>query len=99
MHHVTMAISGMSCDGCVRAVRTALEAVPGLKVDAVAIGSATVSYDERQTTHATLVQAIEKAGYQPMASGVPITPLVENAVHCGCGHGHHHAHGPAATTR
>lgn len=91
MHQVTIAVSGMSCDGCVRAVRTALEAVPGVQVNAVTIGSATVAYDEREIRGATLVQAIQKAGYQPMASGVPITPMVEDPVRCRCGRAHGHA--------
>lgn len=95
MLHGTIAISGMSCDGCVRAVRNALESVPGVRVDAVTVGSATVSYDELQTTRATLVQAIEKAGYKPMASGAPLTPLAKDLVHCGCGHAHGNAHGHA----
>lgn len=82
MHHMTVAISGMSCQDCVRAVREALEAVPGAQVDAVTIGSATVSYDEQRTPRATLVDAIERAGFQPTFSGVPISPIVEDPIHC-----------------
>lgn len=88
MQHITMAVSGMSCDGCVRAVRNALDAVPGVQVDSVTVGSASATYDELRTTPASLVQAIRKAGYQPMAAGVPVAPLVKDAVQCGCGHAH-----------
>lgn len=87
MQHLTMAISGMSCDGCIKAVRNSLQAVPGVQVDNVSVGSATVSYDELQTTPAVLAQAVRKAGYQPTASGVPVAPLVKG-MSCGCGHAH-----------
>lgn len=95
MRNLTMGISGMSCDGCRRTVRTALEGVPGVQVDSVTVGAASVRYDELQTTPATLMQAIRKAGYQPMASGVPVSPMVEHPVRCGCGH----AHGRTAARR
>ena len=88
MKHITMAVAGMSCDGCIRAVRNALEAVPGVQVDSVKVGSASASYDELRATPAALAQAIRKAGYQPMAAGVPVAPLVKDAVRCGCGHAH-----------
>jgi copper chaperone len=50
MEHVTLAISGMSCGGCVSKVSNALTTIPGVQVDAVTVGSATVSYDNARTT-------------------------------------------------
>ena len=88
MHHATIQITGMSCDGCVRAVRGALARVPGVDVEAVDIGTATVSYDESRVTPQILARAIRDAGYQPVASGVPVAPLVANPTPCGCGHAH-----------
>jgi len=95
MQHLTMRISGMSCGGCVSAVRDALRAVPGVHVDSVAVGSATASYDESRTTPAVLAQAIQKAGYQPHAVGVPVAPPVTDGARCGCGH----SHAPTAAKR
>ena len=65
MEQMTMAISGMHCGGCVNAVRQALRAVPGLRVDSVAVGSARVTYDATRTTPETIAEAIQHAGYQP----------------------------------
>ena len=71
MRQITMAIGGMSCGSCVRAVREVLRAVPGTRVDAVTVGSATVSYDPSRTTPAAIAEAVRRAGYQPAAAGVP----------------------------
>lgn len=68
MRELTMAISGMSCGGCVTNVRKALGALPGTRVDAVTVGSATVTYDDSKTTPAAIGQAVIDAGYQPVDS-------------------------------
>lgn len=68
MQRITMAISGMSCGGCVGAVRRAIGGVPGTRVDAVTVGSATVSYDPSRTTPAAIARAVEEAGYRPAAA-------------------------------
>ncbi|MEO5816358.1 MAG: heavy-metal-associated domain-containing protein [Gemmatimonadaceae bacterium] len=68
MQELTMDISGMSCGGCVSNVRKALGALPGTRVDAVTVGSATVTYDASQTTPAAIAQAVSDAGYQPVDS-------------------------------
>ena len=62
MRQITMAIDGMSCDGCVRAVARAIDVVPGARVDAVAVGRATVRYDPSRTSPAAIAQAIRAAG-------------------------------------
>ncbi|MFB3132331.1 MAG: cation transporter, partial [Rhodothermales bacterium] len=41
----TLQIEGMSCGHCVKAVQGALEAVEGVEVHAVEIGTAQISYD------------------------------------------------------
>ncbi len=69
MQQMTIAISGMTCGGCVSAVRNAVGAVPGAHVDAVTVGSATVSYDATRTTPAAISQAIRDAGYEPVTEG------------------------------
>ncbi|MFM2123862.1 MAG: Heavy-metal-associated domain [Acidobacteriota bacterium] len=60
-----IAIEGMHCDACVRRVTKALEKVPGIAVEKVAVGSAEVAADEAQ--QGAVLQAIRDAGYEPRA--------------------------------
>ncbi len=84
MQQMTMAIAGMSCGGCVSTVRKALGDVPGTYVDAVSIGSATVSYDAMKTTPATIAHAVSAAGYVATAPGMPAADAMPVAVGGGC---------------
>ena len=70
MRQIAMTIAGMSCGGCVSAVRKALGAVPGTCVEEVSVGSATVSYDASIASRAAIVEAIGNAGYQVRAERV-----------------------------
>ncbi|MGH7693696.1 MAG: heavy-metal-associated domain-containing protein [Gemmatimonadaceae bacterium] len=63
MEQVHLEIEGMSCSGCVAAVRAALSAVPGIRVDDVSIGKATIAIDASQASIATLIDAVQDAGY------------------------------------
>jgi copper chaperone CopZ len=56
-------IEGMHCGGCVTRVSTALKNLPGVTVDEVQVGSATIQYDEAKVTPPTVVQALEKIGF------------------------------------
>jgi copper chaperone len=58
----------MSCGHCVQAVRRALEAVPGVSVDEVAIGTAVVEFDASATDAARIQQAVEDEGYAVLAA-------------------------------
>lgn len=60
---VTFAVDGMTCGHCVAAVKRALSSVPGVDVQQVAVGSATVLVDPQQTSVDTLVEAIRDEGY------------------------------------
>lgn len=60
---IALSIEGMTCDHCVRAVRGRLEKTPGVQVEHVDIGSATVRLDSRRTTVADLQDAISDEGY------------------------------------
>jgi copper chaperone len=71
METTTIAIDGMSCGGCVSKVQGALRGVPGAHVEAVSVGSATVSYDASRTSPTMLAQAIHNAGYEPRVGQVP----------------------------
>ena len=59
----TLTIEGMSCDHCVRAVRHALEEMPGVEVRDVRIGSAEIGYDPATISPETIADAIEEEGY------------------------------------
>ena len=61
---VKLEVSGMSCGHCVHAVREALGAVPGVKVEEVQIGSAAVTLDDEKATVGDLVDAVYNAGYE-----------------------------------
>lgn len=60
---LSLRIEGMHCGACVRRVTGALEKVPGLKVLAVEVGSASVSYDPAQATPADVAAAVGSIGF------------------------------------
>ena len=64
MKQLKLEVSGMSCGHCVGAVRDALAAVPGVEVEDVRIGSASVTIDETRATVGDLVDAVSDAGYE-----------------------------------
>ncbi|HUF26014.1 MAG TPA: heavy-metal-associated domain-containing protein [Gemmatimonadaceae bacterium] len=66
MHRITVPIRGMSCGGCVRGVQRALESIPGVHVEAVSVGSATVSVDGDIAGREDVLAAIRRAGYAPV---------------------------------
>lgn len=66
METVKLSISGMTCGHCVSSVRAALDAVPGVQVQNVRIGSAELRVDAAQTPSATdaALEAVQDAGYE-----------------------------------
>lgn len=64
MKSVTIHIDGMTCNGCVKGVVRALEALPVADV-AVSLEDkqATLQYDDSQTSVEALIEAIENAGF------------------------------------
>lgn len=64
MRQATLHIEGMSCGHCLNAVNRALSSVSGVRIDAVRIGRADVSYDETTTTVSDLEGAVAEAGYR-----------------------------------
>ena len=85
MQQSTMAIAGMSCGGCVRTVQQALRAVAGTRVDAVTVGSATVSDDASRTNPEALAQAVRDAGYRPLTAAIPVAAGPAGAAGGCCG--------------
>jgi copper chaperone len=62
MSHTTLKIDGMSCEHCVKAVKTALEALDGVTVESVSVGAATVAYDPAVATPEKRAPAVNDAG-------------------------------------
>ena len=72
---VNLSIEGMSCGGCVRHVTHALNAVPGVRVEDVKVGSARVTIiDPERTSAETLVTAVQAAGYAAKSSAAAGQP-------------------------
>ena len=69
MQTVKLAISGMSCSHCVRAVAGALQKVQGAQPNEVRLGSAEVSYDADRVSVQTIVDAVADAGYEAEVVG------------------------------
>ena len=63
MEKLTLAIDGMSCGHCVARVKQTLAAVPGVQVNDVAIGSASLAYDSSATTLEKIATALSAACY------------------------------------
>lgn len=68
MEHVTLSVSGMSCGHCVAAVRKAADAVAGVTVESVELGTVKAAFDPAVTSAAALAQAIEDEGYAVTAT-------------------------------
>lgn len=64
MQPLTLTIDGMSCGHCLNAVRGALGKLPGVNVETVSIGRATVEFDSGATTAAQIAAAVTAAGYR-----------------------------------
>ncbi len=64
MAETTLKIDGMSCQHCVMRVRKAIDAVAGVTKSDVAVGSATIQFDESKAKKEDVIAAIEKAGYK-----------------------------------
>jgi copper chaperone CopZ len=69
MRQATLHIEGMSCGHCLNAVNRALSIVPGVRVDAIRIGRADVSYDENTTGPSQLEAVVAEAGYRATVQG------------------------------
>jgi copper chaperone CopZ len=71
MERIAIRIDGMSCSGCVNSVRNALARLPGVEVQQVEVGTATVAYDPSVTGPDALRSAIRRAGFDPLGGEDP----------------------------
>lgn len=63
MTTIDLTIEGMTCQHCVRAVRSRLEQTPGVALEDVQIGSARIRLDEGVTSLEAVEEAIADEGY------------------------------------
>lgn len=68
MQRMRITIDGMSCGGCVSAVRTVLGRLDGMGHTEVDVGSAVVEYDDAKVDVGAMRQAIERAGFTVTAT-------------------------------
>ncbi len=59
-------VEGMTCGGCARSVRQALESIPGVAVDHVAVGEPVQIRVEGDARRADVAAAVERAGFHPV---------------------------------
>jgi len=63
MQHLVLRVEGMTCGGCVAAVKNVLARQPGVKSSKVTIGSVELDLDESAQSLESIREAIAKAGY------------------------------------
>jgi copper chaperone len=64
MKIATLHIEGMGCGHCLNAVNTALSRLPGVTVESVQIGRASLRYDESLVGPEAIRDAVNDAGYR-----------------------------------
>jgi len=64
----TLKIEGMHCDGCVRRVRAALQAVNGINVKDVRVGSADIETNAGDAGVEGAIDAINDIGFSAQAN-------------------------------
>jgi Cu+-exporting ATPase len=79
----TLTIDGMTCGHCVRAVREALAAVPGVAVRSVAVGRAEITAPDGLTV-ARAVNALGETGYAAKASEALAGAAAQAVPSAGC---------------
>ena len=58
-----LSIEGMHCGACVRRVTTALQAVPGVQLGSVEVGSAKLTFNPEETTAQEIAVAVNGIGF------------------------------------
>ncbi len=63
MESIQLQIEGMHCGACVRRVTQALEALPGIRLESVEVGSARLQYDAALIARERIPAAIDGIGF------------------------------------
>lgn len=61
---LNLSLTGMYCGSCVRRVTMALQAVPGVQVESVEVGSARIAYNPAEATPEEILASIGRIGFQ-----------------------------------
>jgi len=69
MERLNLTIEGMTCEHCLRAVRGRLEQTPGVKLEAVEIGSASLQFDPGTISVDEIEELIADEGYTAFVAG------------------------------
>ncbi len=85
MEKLSLTLDGMGCGGCVKNVRKALDALPGVAIENVAVGSAVLAYDPARSSQQSIAEALAKAGYPLREAGAIATATnsARQGGHCG----------------
>ena len=86
MEKLSLELDGMGCGGCVKNARKALDALPGVTVENVAVGSVVLSFDPARSSKQAVVEALVKAGYparEAASSIVAGANITKKGGHCG----------------
>ncbi|MGQ0714221.1 MAG: heavy-metal-associated domain-containing protein [Gemmatimonadaceae bacterium] len=65
MQSIALNIRGMSCGHCVARLSKTLNALDGLEVQDVRIGSAVLRFDPERRSPEEILDAVRDAGYEP----------------------------------
>lgn len=68
---LNLAIDGMHCAGCVNRVTAALNAIKGVQVEAVEVGSANVAFNPKQISQQQIEAAVERIGFKIRTASGP----------------------------
>jgi copper chaperone CopZ len=64
MQTTRLKIEGMHCGACVQRVTKALGGVPGVVVNRVQVGDASISYDPEKVSPAAIAEAVNGIGFE-----------------------------------
>lgn len=72
MNAIRLNIDGMHCGGCVRRVENVLRTVPGVSIEEVKVGAATLRLDPTMASAADITNALSAKGYPSREEGTDV---------------------------
>ena len=64
--NLRLSIDGMHCGGCVRRVATALQAVKGVELGHIEVGSAEMAFHPEQATAEEIAAVVNRIGFSAL---------------------------------